>query len=308
MAKRRLASRSFFWFPSGAMNRDLHRQLRTLLILGRVSNLPTVWSNCLAGWWLGGGGNFGRLPLLLFGASALFTGGMFLNDAFDADFDRQRRPTRPIPSGAITRELVWVWGFALLAAGALVLAVLGKTAGMLTMALLACIVIYAAMHKVLNASPWMMGMCRFWIYVIAGSTGVWGVNGWPIWCGAALAVYVAGLNSVARRKSFPGPLPYWPLLMLAAPVALAMLMNTNEARKAAMLLSFVLVLWIARCARSIFQPGEVNIGRIVSGLLAGIVLVDWLAIAPQLPHPLSAAVFLPLFGATLLLQRFAPEA
>ena len=34
------------------MNQKLASQLRTLLILGRVSNLPTVWSNCLAGWWL----------------------------------------------------------------------------------------------------------------------------------------------------------------------------------------------------------------------------------------------------------------
>ena len=77
------------------MNQNLVRQLRTLLVLGRVSNLPTVWSNCLAGWWLGGGGNFGKLPLLLFGASALYTGGMFLNDAFDAESDRQRRPSGP---------------------------------------------------------------------------------------------------------------------------------------------------------------------------------------------------------------------
>ena len=28
-----------------------------LLILGRVSNLPTVWWNCFAGWLLGGGGS-----------------------------------------------------------------------------------------------------------------------------------------------------------------------------------------------------------------------------------------------------------
>src|SRR5213594_1545943 len=33
---------------------------RTLLILGRASNVPTVWSNCLAGWLLGGGGSIGR--------------------------------------------------------------------------------------------------------------------------------------------------------------------------------------------------------------------------------------------------------
>ena len=82
----------------------MSQKFRTLLNLGRVSNLPTIWSNCLAGWWLSGGGNYWKLPLLLLGASALYTGGMFLNDAFDVDFDRQRRSTRPIPSGAITEE------------------------------------------------------------------------------------------------------------------------------------------------------------------------------------------------------------
>ena len=63
--------------------------LRTLLLLGRISNLPTVWSNCLAGWILGGGGTALRLALLCLGASCLYIAGMFLNDAFDAEFDRQ---------------------------------------------------------------------------------------------------------------------------------------------------------------------------------------------------------------------------
>ena len=289
------------------MNQNTNRQLRALLVLGRVSNLPTVWSNCLAGWWLGGGGNLGKLPLLLFGASALFTGGIFLNDAFDAEFDRQRRASRPIPSGAIPLATVWRWSFALLGLGALALAFLGKTTGVLALVLLACIIIYDATHRAITASPWLLGLCRFWVYVIAGSTGVGGVNGGPIWCGAALAFYAVGLSSVARRGSFRGPVPYWPLLLLAAPIFLAMLMNTGEAQNTAILLSLVLVLWVARCARTIFQPGEANVGRIVSGLLAGIVLVDWLAVAPQLPHPLSFWVFAPLFGATLVLQRFAPE-
>src|SRR6202021_3338880 len=80
---------------------------RPLLFLGRVSNLPTVWSNCLAGWWLAGGGNFKALPLLLAGTSFLYIGGMFLNDAFDVGFDRQRRAERPIPSGQISLAAVW---------------------------------------------------------------------------------------------------------------------------------------------------------------------------------------------------------
>src|SRR2546429_470557 len=66
--------------PYGSCNLKIGQRfkfLRTLLVLGRVSNLPTVWSNCLAGWWLGGGGNIDKLPFLLEGATFLYTGGMF---------------------------------------------------------------------------------------------------------------------------------------------------------------------------------------------------------------------------------------
>jgi len=93
--------------------------------------------------------------------------------------------------------------------------------------------------------------------------------------------------------------------LLAAPVGMAMLMDAGENRTPAIWLSLILVLWIVRCARPMFQGGEVNVGRIASGLLAGIVFVDWLAVAPECPRELSA-VFLILFGATLGLQRFVP--
>ena len=44
-------------FPNGEMiGARQPSNLRTLLVLGRASNLPTVWSNCFAGWLLGGGG------------------------------------------------------------------------------------------------------------------------------------------------------------------------------------------------------------------------------------------------------------
>jgi 4-hydroxybenzoate polyprenyltransferase len=292
------------------MNHGFLRQLRTLVVLGRVSNLPTVWSNCLAGWWLGGGGNFANLPWLFFGVTALYLGGMFLNDAFDADFDRQHHPGRPIPSGAISLPAVWGWGLGWLTLGALSLIAIGKTTGALAIVLLACIIVYNATHKVITASPWLMGACRFWIYVVAGSTGVWGVNGWPIWCGAALALYVAGLSHVAQRENSREPIPRWPLVLLAAPVVLAMFMDAGENRAPGVWLSLVLALWIARCARPMFQSGAVNVGRIVSSLMAGIVFVDWLAVAPGCPHELKVTIFIlfgTLFVATVSLQRFMPN-
>ena len=81
------------------------KYVQTLLSLGRVSNLPTVWSNCLAGWCIGQGLHGERLFLLLMGATFLYLGGMFLNDAFDAQYDRQHRPERPIPTGAMAVSL-----------------------------------------------------------------------------------------------------------------------------------------------------------------------------------------------------------
>jgi UbiA prenyltransferase family len=283
----------------------MNQKVRTLLILGRVSNLPTVWSNCLAGWWLSGGGNYWKLPLLLLGASALYTGGMFLNDAFDVDFDRQRRSTRPIPSGAITEEWVWIYGWSWLALGIFFLIFCGKLAGALAVVLAICIVIYDVTHKVITASPWLMGLCRFWVYVIAGTTAEYGLDGWSIWGGAALALYIIGLSYVARRESFRGPVPYWPLLFLAAPVILAMLMDVEDARTPANYISAALVLWVLWCVRTVFFGGEIVVARIVSGLLAGIVIVDWLAVVPQCPIALGI-VFVVLFAATLFFQRFIP--
>jgi len=93
-------------------------KLQTALRLGRISNLPTVWSNVLVGALLAGGLLAdARLPLLMAALSLFYVGGMFLNDAFDREFDAAHRPERPIPSGQVTAQQVFGIGFGLLAAG-----------------------------------------------------------------------------------------------------------------------------------------------------------------------------------------------
>jgi 4-hydroxybenzoate polyprenyltransferase len=281
-------------------------QFRTLLVLGRVSNLPTVWSNCLAGWWLGGGGHHWRLPFLFLGVSLLYTGGMFLNDAFDADFDRQRRPERPVPTGKIPLPLVWRFGFGQLGVGIFLLLFCGQLAAGAAFFLAIFILLYNFSHKFFTASPWLMGACRFWVYLIASAAGVNGLHGWPIFCGVAMALYVVGLSYVARRESFIAAIPHWPLLLLAAPVMLAMIMNTGHFRLAAGWVATLLVLWSVRSIWSIFLSGEINISYLVSNLLSGIVLVDWLAVAPQISPWIGMPVFLALFGLTKWFQHFVP--
>jgi 4-hydroxybenzoate polyprenyltransferase len=167
------------------------------------------------------------------------------------------------------------------------------------------ILLYDATHKLFTAAPWLMGACRFWVYVIAGATGAGGLSGLPIFCGLALAGYVVGLSYVARRESYRGPIPFWPLLLVLAPVILAMVLNTGGFRVRAIWMAVVLILWLVYCARPIFLGGAVNVGQLVANLLAGIVFVDWLAVAPQCPRGLGI-IFLALFGLTKLLQRFVP--
>lgn len=292
------------------------RQLRTLLVLGRVSNLPTVWSNCLAAWCLAGGvpaprgtgvpveAAWGRLALVLLGASCLYVGGMFLNDVFDADFDRRFRPQRPIASGAMDRRSVWRWSVGWLGTGALLLILLGQTTGVIAVDLLVVIILYDLVHKRLTAAPLLLGLCRFLLYLLAASAAPRGITGTAIWCGLALALYVTGISQLARRESTAMAPESWPCLLLVAPIGLAAILNAGGYRTAALLLSLVLGLWILRSLRPAFWSAERELGKTVSLLLAGIVFVDWLAVA-DLPRQ-AGLVFIPLFLLALGLQRRVP--
>jgi 4-hydroxybenzoate polyprenyltransferase len=278
---------------------------RTLLILGRVSNLPTVWSNCLAGWLLGGGGTVWIYVVISLGASCLYVGGMFLNDAFDVEFDRQYRRERPIPSEQITLEEVWRWGFGWLGAGAVILILLGKTTGLFATLLLFCIILYDAIHKLTGFSPLLMSACRFLLYVVAASAARQGVSGLAIWSGCVLAAYIVGLSFLARQESTGGTLNFWPCWLLGAPILLALLVNSEAYRRSALILSTIFGLWTVRCVRYAYAAADPNPGRSVAGLLAGIVLVDWLAVAGS--HTVLIGItFALLFLTALLFQRFVP--
>lgn len=278
--------------------------LRTLLVLGRVSNLPTVWTNCLAGWLLGGGGEWSRFAWLCAGATLVYVGGMFLNDAFDAEFDTQHRRERPIPSGAISREAVWQWSALLLAAGTGMLGWLGREPAILALQLLVCVVLYDAYHKSLDWSPVLMASCRFFLVLTAAAAGVRGVGGLAIWTAVVLGCYIVGLSYLARRESAPGLIRYWPLVFLAAPLVLAFIVNDGFFREKALLASAIVGLWALRCLRPTFWQSPPDIGKTVSGLLAGICLVDLLSVADQPPQ--VSVAFLACFVLALVFQRFVP--
>lgn len=279
-------------------------RLRTLLVLGRVSNLPTVWSNCLAGWWLGGGGRWAGLFWVSMSATFFYLGGMFLNDAFDAQFDRNNRNTRPIPSGAISEGEVWLWGIGWMVLGMVCIVWMGVGTALLALALAASILVYDAIHKIVVLAPILMGLCRVLLYLVSASAGLNGVTGEAIWKGLALGCYIVGLSFLARKESTGIRMQYWPCCFLAAPVGLAWLIDDASDERTAFLCSLILILWAVWILAQTFGRAQPNVGRVVSHLLAGIVLVDFLAVADW--SHWAAALFVAWFSLALWLQNFIP--
>jgi 4-hydroxybenzoate polyprenyltransferase len=279
-------------------------RLRPWLVLGRVANLPTVWSNCLAGWLLGGGGNVIGFLQLCLGATLLYLAGVLLNDAFDAPYDRQHRPERPIPSGKVGVAAVWQSGLTCLGLGLICLVPLGRGVALAGCALSACLLTYNAVHKVFELSPLLLAACRC-LVVLAGSVvGYEGLEGLGIWSGLALGSYVAGLSFLARKESGRAPAPYWPCMFLAPPLALALMVNPGEGQVRAVVLGAVVVVWALRSLRLAYWTPQRNVKLAVGGLLAGIVLVDLLAVGPELPA--YAPAFVVLFLLAVSLQQLAP--
>jgi 4-hydroxybenzoate polyprenyltransferase len=180
----------------------------------------------------------------------------------------------------------------------------GAGTAFLAILLVASILLYDAVHKVFMFSPVLMALCRFFLFLAASSAGEEGVTGLAIWTALALACYIVGLSYVAKSESTRGALRYWPCYLLVAPVFLAYLVNQGDYRLRGAILSIVLLIWLVRSLWFAFWSPEKNIGRTVSGLLAGIVLVDLLALAGG--NPLIFLLMLALFGGALLFQRSIP--
>jgi hypothetical protein len=274
----------------------------THLKLGRVSNLPTVWTNVLAGTSLGGGAGGGRMLLVALAMSMFYVGGMYLNDYCDRYVDARERPERPIPRGEISQTTVAVIGFALLVVGIALMAGFGVAAAVASLALAAAIVAYDWFHKGNPVAPLVMGLCRGLVYCAAGAAAVGGFSGMPAIAAIALVAYTAGLTYAARQESLGTVGNLWPLLLLAAPMVV-----TWPALQHGIIGVAVYVAVIANAGVALYllarRPVPKSVPYAVGLLIAGLSLVDASFLASA-GATTASAVAVGGFAATLVLQRY----
>ena len=277
------------------------------LRLGRVSNLPTVWTNVVAGAILAGAAfDLGTLLALLVALSLFYVGGMYLNDAFDRTIDARERPERPIPSGLISARAVFALGFGMLGAGIAMLAVAamrgpsvwGAVAAGVVLA--AAITYYDAVHKRDPLSPLVMGLCRVLVYFAAALAVAGALPATVLLGAAALLAYLIGLTYVAKQENLSEFRNAWPLLFLAAPFVSALPTLVDSLAGAVLYLLFLG--WVAY-SLSFLMRSRISIPGAVSRLIAGISLLDALLVmgvgAPRMAAGAAVAVVL-----TRVFQRY----
>jgi hypothetical protein len=277
---------------------------RTFLRLGRVSNLPTVWTNALAGAVLAAGVSFAAWPVVAaaLALSLFYVGGMWLNDGFDAEVDARERPERPIPAGEIGRMAVFVGGGLFLAAGVALGFLMGREEGIAASGLAAAVVLYDWLHKKTPLSPLVMGAARLLCYVLA-AVAVGTLSGAVLVGAAGLFAYVVGLTYAARREAANRLDNAWPLVLLALPVAVALGFSGGEPVALLFCAGFILLLGMAM--RLLLRRAPRDVPRAVVTLIAGISLYDAALIAGTGAPVLALLGFL-AFAMTLALQMAAP--
>jgi 4-hydroxybenzoate polyprenyltransferase len=281
------------------------QMVATLLRLGRVSNLPTVWTNVLAGAVLSGGDwrNW-RLGLMLVAMSSFYVGGMYLNDYFDRAIDGRERPERPIPSGQISARAVAAIGFCLIGAGAVATAAMGPAAVAMAVLLAISIVAYDLHHKTNPFAPVVMGACRALVYGATATALSGGVTIFVAVAAVAIAAFVAGLTYAARQESLDKIGNLWPLLLLAAPMLVAVGVFRQGA--GAVTVYLLLAVWIAAAVYLLARrPVAGSVSRAVGWLIAGISLCD-AAILASTGAIMPALAAIGGFVLTLVAQKYVP--
>ncbi|KKD00261.1 UbiA family prenyltransferase [Photobacterium halotolerans] len=302
-------------------------RLHTWLTLGRASNLPSVWSNVFAAALIaqtslntkilgndalstGAMDNEAWIPgslslqiMLwtgcLLSLSLMYLGGMFLNDAFDANWDRRNNNTRPIAQGKVSVAAVWLNGLGMLALGMGLAGSLYQRAvpgqavyGWVAVGLLATLILlYNLVHKRFKHSAVLMGGCRLSVYLIAALM-LAEITPELFLAALALCLYISGITYVAREEHTNKVSQLWSVGLLFLPVILVSFLGYPFPFfwLYACGLSLYLLDTLRRC---LFTPHK-NVRGFIGGLLAAIPLLDGLMLASMnliLPSLLCVAVF-----------------
>lgn len=187
--------------------------------LVRIPTVFTILADVSAAYLLVAGGPqpLERFLCVVVAGVCLYWSGMIFNDVFDVVQDREERPNRPIPSGAIGIGAAKLAGVMLLVSGVGLAAASGYIQvegleqtwrpGLVGLVLGIAILLYDGPLKKTPLGPVAMGSCRFLSFLLGASPFLVGEmpdSIFPqhvIMAAAGMGIYVMGITLIARREA-----------------------------------------------------------------------------------------------------------
>ena len=283
----------------------MQQWIHTHLLLARASNLPTVWANVACVFLLIGGRDHCLLLSLCCLATLFYTGGMYLNDWADSEFDLQHRSGRPIPSGRIQRSTVLYCAITYLGVAWIAGLAFGFSSFISGTVLLGLIIWYDLQHKGNRWSPVLMGGCRACLYLWTALTVAGHLSLEIVVISCVIWGYVIGISLVARGGFQQRGGKVVAMSSIAGLLMLGLWMHPVSLGMAGVMLG-IFALWLSYSLRG-FGATLPSVDATVSRLLAGLVLFDlyWVVCAVDIGIA-EWLLFSVLFVITLLFQMKIP--
>jgi hypothetical protein len=182
----------------------MNRSIRTWLQLVRAPNLFTVGGDPLAGFFLA---NFGiptqeaLFPILA--SFCLYAAGLVDNDLADYREDLRDRPSRPLPSGAISPAAARAVASLLTVTALSLSAAAGLGCFLTAAALLLAVAAYNHFLKAIPVlGPLSMGLCRGLSLLLGAAAAPAAVFPTEVFLAAAgLTLWIAGVTHLARHET-----------------------------------------------------------------------------------------------------------
>lgn len=254
---------------------SLLRVFSDLGVLGRIASLPTVISNCIAGWVLSGGGNLGKLFLLCIGMSFLQIAISWLTVLVDVKNEGEYQRMYPWLSTRLSLRAPWVLCVTFIGVGMLLSIACSQAIGLVACCIVLIGLCIACTHRVFFLAALLPGFLRAFYYIAGGCVAWGGLLGYSLWGAVGILFFMFGAGFVTRQK-WNAELRslFVPFVAFLVPLILALIINDGEYRSIGACFVGALAAWLAYVFYR--QNIRLEMEQTAGYLTATICLVDFL--------------------------------
>jgi 4-hydroxybenzoate polyprenyltransferase len=241
----------------------------------------------------------------------LYIAGIVLNDYFDIEIDRKERPSRPLPSGSISkRTAITIALSALAVANAISLAV-GPASLATSLALTTMIIAYNYRLKHAAVGPLAMGGSRFLNIILGASPAIpaaWlAGNATPlavaVFAAASLFVYVVAITMLSKKEvgsEKPSIIQFSIVFVLIAAIAAVGMLSLQPVFMVSLIIFAAAMLATLRQHIATSSP---SVQKAVRNMVISIVILDSIFVSGTTGLPYGLATLLFIAPAVILAKK-----